>query len=566
MDYRNSSSRSTSRRQNVGVGGVKEAVPRYSRLFVVGGIGCSEDDFKAEFCRYGHVEYVKCVKDKNTGSTKGLTYIKFAKASAAATALESLEGKKMGSDSRPIKIVIASERTDGTKEETIVATRLFIKVPKTLDIPDIKEIFSEWGDVEHVSLMRDHATGKPRGMAYVNYHKFSEAATAVESCDSSYNAVFAEPKSSAPKNSMASASSGGGNSRQGSGGFDNSGGGGSGSVANAMMMGGGYGMNTSMMNNTPAAAAMMNNMASMMNMMQSFQATNSASCKLRVLFNPSVSKDMFWALFNIVPGLVSCDLVDMTNEGGISSVVYNNPQSAAYAMERINGFEYPTGSRLTIRIDDSNVNYTSGTSMGPSAAAMGSSAVVPSNGGSGGFGTNISVTPCVPDNVQTLIQTIQQATNALQTSGYGGMINNGSGGSMGMMGNLGGMGMSGNVGSMAMAGGGGGTDAQQVCSAILPARQPLMPANTRTEERLFFAFKDMIGLPDPAVISDAFCRFGNLIEATCIPRKRCGYARYASAASAQAAIKVLNDHDLQGARLRVQVADDDKERKRPRME
>lgn len=101
--------------------GVKESVPRYSRLFVLGGKGCSEEEIKETFCRYGHVEHVKCVKDRATNMAKGLNYVKFAKTSQAAEAMEELEGKTIGSDSRPIKIVIASERTDGGKEE-IVAT------------------------------------------------------------------------------------------------------------------------------------------------------------------------------------------------------------------------------------------------------------------------------------------------------------------------------------------------------------------------------------------------------------------------------------------------------------
>jgi len=119
-----------------------------------------------------------------------------------------------------------------------------------------------------------------------------------------------------------------------------------------------------------------------------------------------------------------------------------------------------------------------------------------------------------------------------------------------------------------MGGGGGmgGVDAQSVCSASLPPRHSLLPSNTKTDERLFFVFRDLVDLPDPAIVQDAFCRFGNLIEAQCIRNKKCGYARYGTAKSAHAAISALNGEDLLGSRIKVEVADADSRGKRPRID
>jgi RNA recognition motif-containing protein len=48
----------------------------------------SEDDVTARFKPYGEIEYCKVIKDKQTNESKGFAYVKFAKASAAALAME----------------------------------------------------------------------------------------------------------------------------------------------------------------------------------------------------------------------------------------------------------------------------------------------------------------------------------------------------------------------------------------------------------------------------------------------------------------------------------------------
>ena len=521
MDYRSDYGRGGGRFDDGGE-------PKYSRLFVIGGKSCSEDELRGIFSQYGDIEYISVKKDRATNQPKGICYVKFKKTSEAAEAMDELNGKPIGSDSRPIKIVIASDQKDGGSGgpgEDITATRLFIMVPKSMEIQEIKEVFSAFGEVEHVSIVRDKSTGAPRGLAYVNFYKFSHAARALENCDESFRAKFAEPKGAT-------------GDRKGRGGRGNDNWEGSHGMGG---MGGGYDMGS-------MGGYQQNPMASMMGMMQSYQQTTSNSCRVKVLFNPSVSKDMFWALFNIVPGLVSCDLVEMTTDGAIGSVVYNNPQSAAYAVERINGFEYPTGSRLQLKIDESTGSMSGGTSMGPAA-------------GMGSMGGGMAAEPTVPANIKSLISTIQQATETLKTSGFGNLV-----GGVASVGSMGGMGSMGGGGGGGGFGGGGAVDAQNVCSAKLPPKQPTLPPNTRCEERLFFVLKEAREIPDPAIITDVFCRFGDLIDAQCIRGKKCGYARYANRISSGQALETLNGEDLLGSRLKIEVADEERRNKRPRVD
>jgi len=455
--------------------------PKYSRLFVIGAKGSSEEDLKECFSRFGEVEFVNIKKDFDTNTPKGMSYIKFAKTSAAAAALEAMNHQVIGSDPRPIKVVIAgSKGTSGAPRQDINPTRVFICVPKTMAVEELKEIFSAYGEVEHASLVYDKGTSEPKGLAFVNFVKFVDAARAVEDCDSSYRAVFATPKEERQK--YAEERSG---RDRGSG---------------------------------PGANAMLNQMARPIG----------NCCRLKVLFNPSVSKDMFWSLFNIVPGMVSCDLVEMTRDGAVSCVVYNNPQSAAHAFERVNGFEYPTGSFLQIKMDDEG-----GMRMG------------------GGPGVN------VPGHVQSLISTIKEATDALKGTGFASVL-----GDVGAVGNF----SRGGVDAGAPMAGAGVSDAQKVCSAKLPERQPCLAENTRCDERLFFVLKAAHDVPNPAVITDVFCRFGNLIDAVCIRGKKCGYARYGNKESAANAMRALDGEDLLGSKLKIEVADDERGAKKRRMD
>lgn len=80
--------------------------PPFSRIFVVCGKKHTEDAMKQAFQSFGQVEDVWIVKDKVSKESRGVCYIKFSKASAAALAVESMDGKQVGDDSKPLKVSI----------------------------------------------------------------------------------------------------------------------------------------------------------------------------------------------------------------------------------------------------------------------------------------------------------------------------------------------------------------------------------------------------------------------------------------------------------------------------
>jgi len=478
-----------------------EDVPPNSRLFIIGGKTLSEEDFRDAFNHFGDIERIDVKR------AKGISYLKFSKTSEAADALEAMNGKSIGDDPRPLKIVIASSRSQGNSREDVTALRLFVVIPKSFDEDTLKDRFSKFGPIEYVSVVKDKQTNENRGFGYVKYFRFSHAAKAYEGCDSSFKPKFADPRP--PRDERGSERSFGG-SMSGFGGMSQGG------FGSEHSFGGGRG-------SMPSFEPAMDN--------------PSGTCKLAIMANPILNQEKLWKLFDVIPGLQFCDLnqPDMNGERAYGTVVYDNPKSAAYAIEKLHGFDYPLGSRIMIKFDES----------GP-VRPYGGGGTGPRGNGNFGSGSNVGAPPNqnMPSDIKNLVNTIQHATQMLQASGYA--PPSGFGGGMG----------------------GSSTFDPTMFSGELPPSQPLAPSGTECQERLFFVCKDSRDNPPPHILTDVFGRFGNLIEVYLMKGKKCGYAKYATKESAQMAIQGLNEQTLMGSFLKVLVAEESSadRAKRPRMD
>lgn len=85
----------------------------------------------------------------------------------------------------------------------------------------------------------------------------------------------------------------------------------------------------------------------------------------------------------------------------VSTVAYNNARSAAYAYEKLHGFEYPPGYRLIVRPD------THGGRFGSERTALATSTGNRSNSSSGNNASDL----------MHLAETIVQATNIIKAAG-----------------------------------------------------------------------------------------------------------------------------------------------------
>jgi len=391
--------------------------------------------------------------------------------------------------------------SQGNSRDDVTALRIFVVIPKSFDEEELKNRFSEFGPIEYVSVVKDKQTNENRGFGYVKFFRFSHAAKAYEGCDSSFKPKFADPRP--PRDDRGSERSFGGSSM----------GGGYGGMSQ-----GGYGSEHSFGGGRQSIPSF-----------DPIMANPSGSCKLAIMANPILSQEKLWKLFDVIPGLEFCELnqPDMSGERAYGTVVYDNPKSAAYAIEKLHGFDYPLGSRIMIKFDDSAPPRPFG------------------GGHRGSFGSGSSMggaNPNMPSDIKNLVNTIQHATQMLQASGY--------------------------APSVGMNSGVPDTFDASMFSGELPVPQPLASSGTQCEERLFFVCKNSRDNPPAHILTDVFSRFGNLIEAYLMKGKKCGYAKYASKESAQRAIQGLNEQTLMGSYLKVLVAEESSadRAKRPRMD
>lgn len=86
----------------------------------------------------------------------------------------------------------------------------------------------------------------------------------------------------------------------------------------------------------------------------------------------------------------------------ISTVAYNSPRSAAYAYEKLHGFEYPPGYRLIVKPDTQNKRFSSDRA---SSSSLSSGNRFNSSGGNS------------QSDLIHLAETIAQATSIIKAAG-----------------------------------------------------------------------------------------------------------------------------------------------------
>ena len=431
---------------------------------------------------------------------------------------------------------------------------------------ELRDHFNQFGDVDYVSIVRDRATKESKGFAYIKYHRMSHAAKAFEDCDRTFKPVFADPK---PQKSNYHESNG----------------------ADRMN---GPGSTTSASTTASVSAGY-----DMLSYMDTSHTNPDGNCRLTVIASSLINQDQLWRLFDLVPGLDYCELKrpdhrqnrDRQNNKSFGNVVFNNPQSATYAKEKLHGFEYPPGHRLIVKFEDMSHG---GYGVAPPPAYLGrpgpqpgylapppGPAPAPHNGYAVHHNHNHRMAappphnhhhhhhqprlpshapapapapaPAIPTDLQSLADTIAQATSLIQAAGFAPP-----GGSPA-------------VSAPAPAPAAhppGETYDPSYCSVKLPGPQPLAPMDSVVAERLF-----IVCTPSPPplyALKDVFGRFGGLIDIYLLNGKTCGYAKYAGKEAAERAVGALHGQEVCGARLKVMPADPqdkntDTTRKRPKM-
>lgn len=345
-------------------------IPPNSRLFIVCGKSVTEDDFREKFEAFGQVDGVQIHKDRK-GESKGIAYIKFSKTSEAALAVEEMNGRCLGRHPRPLKVMIAQSKDQGTSrasndDERLL--RLFVVISRETNDEDLKNYFNTFGNVQYVNIVRDKDTKESKGFAYIKFYRLVHAAKAFESCDKSYKAVFAEPRP--PRHHDDNHNR---NYPQ--------------HITNGYHMANAFSSSSfSYPNHNPHIASL-----------SPYSANE--PCRLTVQCSLTVNEDQLWRLFDLVPGLDYCEVreVDQPNHRVLGLAVYTNPTAASYARNKLHGFEYPPGHRLIVRYDEASAN-------GHLTVSSTSSSPPPPHP--------------IPGDLQSLADSIAQATSLIQAANF----------------------------------------------------------------------------------------------------------------------------------------------------
>ncbi|XP_013187989.1 RNA-binding protein 45 [Amyelois transitella] len=460
----------------------KEDMPPFSRVFVVCSKQFHVDDLRPHFEEFGEVEGIYMPRDRNTGESKGVAYIKYAKTSSAAAAIERLNTKTLTDSGKPLKVMVAANRNDvpSTNEEKY--KRLFIKVHKEVKREEILEHFSTFGQVETVHIQKDKLTDACKGFAYVNFKSFLGAAKAYEGCDKKYRAVFATPKDELKRSRNS---------------LDNIG---PNFIDNYQHNNHHFWDNfhhVDVHQSHPPVTDMIKNDVPLA---KAGPVYNS----VLVTCSPQVPQKYIESLFNIIPGMVEFKYtLDSYNGLCKANITYESEAKASFAVERLNQFEFPSGEIISVKIDDPLKK-----------AANNLTEVVNSfkNSIDSGNPDLLQLADAIAQ-ASTLIKAATSVKNDVRAPSHD--IN---------------------------------------CNVNLPAPQPMANGDSRVAQRCFIVCKPY---PPPiAVLQDAFCRFGDLINVCTFPNKTFGFAKYASIQAAQEAIRVLNGSMLCGVQLKVCVADE----------
>lgn len=241
--------------------------------------------------------------------------------------------------------MIAQSKASGSKtdfNDDSALTRLFVICPKEYTEDDLRSKFEAFGEIEYTQVVRDHKTKEPKGFGYVKFSKTSSAALALENCDKSLKAVWAEPKSAKVARNAAAAAAALTSTLV--------------NVPHNPYLESGYhaGATTSVQQQQTQSMGFdfFSNSASSTPSISESITTSHTPTRLFVIVSMSVTQEQLGRLFDIIPGMQLCDLKKNYNTGeskGFAYVTYNSVGSAIYAKEKLNGFEYPPGTKLVVK-------------------------------------------------------------------------------------------------------------------------------------------------------------------------------------------------------------------------
>uniref|UniRef100_A0A1I8GYS7 RRM domain-containing protein n=1 Tax=Macrostomum lignano TaxID=282301 RepID=A0A1I8GYS7_9PLAT len=140
------------------------------RKLFVGGLSAniSDEELRHHFGQYGELADVVVMKDRGTGRPRGFGFVTFSDESGVDAAQAA---RPHVLDGREVETKRAMPRTEAPRDTSNArADKMFLGGlgPDTTE-EQVRDYFSQFGEVQAVEIAISRDTGKPRGFGFVTY-------------------------------------------------------------------------------------------------------------------------------------------------------------------------------------------------------------------------------------------------------------------------------------------------------------------------------------------------------------------------------------------------------------
>ncbi|XP_037730572.1 sex-lethal homolog [Drosophila subpulchrella] len=136
-----------------------------------------ESELRHMFSKYGEIRKHKVIRDPRSGRSSCYGFVDFVSARQAAAAQICLDGHVLRG--KRLKVSYARSTDDQVRISNLYVSHL----PSHMDEQKVRELFSSYGTILDVNVLRYKFTRKPRGVAFVRFEKHRDAETAKYSMD-----------------------------------------------------------------------------------------------------------------------------------------------------------------------------------------------------------------------------------------------------------------------------------------------------------------------------------------------------------------------------------------------
>lgn len=136
-----------------------------------------EHDFNLLFSKIGPLKTCKLMFDRQTGYSFGYGFVEYVNEEDAIKAIEKLNGYQI--EHKRLKVALARPNCEDTKN-----TNLYIRnIPLSFDEQLLHDLFSQYGEVVQVRLLRDQNTAFSRRIGFIIMATKQMAQTAIQHLD-----------------------------------------------------------------------------------------------------------------------------------------------------------------------------------------------------------------------------------------------------------------------------------------------------------------------------------------------------------------------------------------------